>query len=330
MLASKKNTTASKKPEGAGLKTITSKKNTTASKKPEGAGLKTITSKKAMDKRLLALMIGLAGAGALGVRKALTTPQNYTKLTGDEDKPYHFYNVYRPGETLSENEWGYTSDGVNLKTNVRVTIQFQIKSKNTKSSSAMFRNEISLLRKIQGNNCSKYACIDGWGRVNGQYFIATKYIEGVDLNKFVREYKNLLTEEVFLKIGIQILDATTGLHDIGIAHMDIRPYNIIINPRTMDVNLIRFGTACNTFLCRGDGSVTFTPNHNKAMTKKTRMQLDYYALAITMVLFILTSGKIYGQKYMFVVNYFGVQVSDKILQFFQELAKLSNGHLQIV
>lgn len=71
----------------------------------------------------------------------------------------------------------------------------------------------------------------------GEY-IAMEYVATIPLHRaVVEESINLHTESQARKIMMQLLDAVEYLHGKGISHLNIRPENILITRRALDVKL---------------------------------------------------------------------------------------------
>ena len=75
-------------------------------------------------------------------------------------------------------------------------------------------------------------------------FIAMEYVEGETLAQKIKEDRLDLAQ--ILNIALQIADALTEAHALGIVHRDIKPANIIINRRD-HVKILDFGLAKRMF-----------------------------------------------------------------------------------
>lgn len=103
----------------------------------------------------------------------------------------------------------------------------------------------------------------------------------------VIEHKELQIEEsvnytplphnVLLKIMHNILKAVYNLHRLNIAHGDIKPENVLINPKTYDIQIIDFGASCAS-------------NDNKLLKCTTTGTIQYDSPEI--VKNILSGGKL--------------------------------------
>jgi uncharacterized protein (TIGR02996 family) len=78
------------------------------------------------------------------------------------------------------------------------------------------------------------------GEADGVHFLAMEYVEGTDLA--ARLASAPLEIDDILAIGTQTADALAEAHDRGIVHRDIKPGNIMVNPRGQ-VKVLDFGLA---------------------------------------------------------------------------------------
>lgn len=74
-------------------------------------------------------------------------------------------------------------------------------------------------------------------------YIAMDYIEGTGLDKFTHPDSLLSINEVF-KIGINVAEALDYAHRKNVVHRDIKPGNIMYNPKTDLLKVTDFGIAC--------------------------------------------------------------------------------------
>jgi len=78
------------------------------------------------------------------------------------------------------------------------------------------------------------------GQVAGTYFIATEYVDGDTLRDRLQRSPLSLPEAI--EIAIQIADALSAAHAVGIVHRDIKPENVMLR-RDGYVKVLDFGLA---------------------------------------------------------------------------------------
>jgi eukaryotic-like serine/threonine-protein kinase len=79
------------------------------------------------------------------------------------------------------------------------------------------------------------------GQVEDIYFIATEYIDGRTLRAELKEQGRFPVRDA-LKIALQIADALSTAHEVGILHRDIKPENVMVR-RDGIVKVLDFGLA---------------------------------------------------------------------------------------
>jgi serine/threonine protein kinase len=99
-----------------------------------------------------------------------------------------------------------------------------------------FKKEASISSQLNHKNIVK---ILSYGTFKDNYYIAYEYIEGITLDKYIKQ-KSLSISEIE-NISIQILEALYYAHSNNIIHRDIKPSNIMIAKGT--VKILDFGIA---------------------------------------------------------------------------------------
>jgi serine/threonine protein kinase len=199
---------------------------------------------------------------------------NSDNVTFFKNKEYPFSEVYMIGKKIGSGSFGAVYEGVNKITKGKVAIKMQ---KPGSSHDKMFKKEIEVLIKVS-DQCKRYVCIDGFGVRDGKYFIVMEYIQGTEL----RAFKQKIDTEQFLCIGNQLFDALDELHERGIAHMDLKPANIMID-KDFNVRLIDMGLSCFSKACSSGGSPYYMPGADEPeFSLKERKGMDFYSLAVSM------------------------------------------------
>lgn len=157
--------------------------------------------------------------------------------------------------------------------------------------------EINILKKIAKSGCRPdILCFH-------EYFIDCEqqtvnivtfaFTNAISLSEYIISYQKLKTfvsKTALLQIMYNIADALAYLTKIGIAHGDIKPDNILINPDTLDIQIIDFGLACSKH-CKPSGTLLFaSPEvlHDLFIAKRISLdelqQGDVFSLGIVFYL----------------------------------------------
>jgi serine/threonine protein kinase len=76
--------------------------------------------------------------------------------------------------------------------------------------------------------------VDSYGDIYGHPYIAMEYIEGSDLHKTIREFRNLPLAKRWNRVREVLTDIAKGLdhiHSHGLVHRDLKPSNILIDKK---------------------------------------------------------------------------------------------------
>ncbi len=131
-------------------------------------------------------------------------------------------------------------------------------------------------------------------------YILMKYIEGITLKDYIKNYKKKhgrpLPIDEIAKISRDVLSALHYMHSKGVIHRDIKPANVIIEKQTGKAILADFGLAKRLdesgSLTRS-GEMLGTPYYvspEQARGEETTPQSDIYSFGIT--LFEMATGKV--------------------------------------
>lgn len=80
------------------------------------------------------------------------------------------------------------------------------------------------------------------GEEGGYPYIAMELLEGEPLDAVLERYGNLSPDDV-LAIGLQLTEALSYAHGLGVVHRDIKPSNILLAPDGRGVKILDFGIA---------------------------------------------------------------------------------------
>lgn len=119
-------------------------------------------------------------------------------------------------------------------------------------------------------------------------FLVLEDIDGQSLSQFINSNKIELLD--FLKISINLVETIGQLHQNSIIHKDIKPQNIIINPKTAQVKITDFGIA--SLLSRENQTIKspnllegtlfyMSPEQTGRMNRSIDYRTDFYSLGVT-------------------------------------------------
>ena len=140
---------------------------------------------------------------------------------------------------IGEGMFGKVKLGVHILTQEKVAIKIfdKGKIKNEKEVEYIER-EISILRKLNHYNIIKLYNII---QTENFIFLIQEYVPNGELLHFLENPENMnLTENHICKIYQQIISGIEYLHEIGIAHRDLKLENILLN-RDKNIKIIDFG-----------------------------------------------------------------------------------------
>lgn len=133
--------------------------------------------------------------------------------------------------------------------------------------------------------CKKfYVCPEGMYEKDGKYYIITEYLDGFIPLRQSKELFSMKEKENILK---KIQKEIELLHQKNMTHNDIKPDNIMVNPKTKKVRIIDFGSAIiHSFFYRYRlADVGYTKKYTKLdphkyYFKNKFIENDLYALSL--------------------------------------------------
>lgn len=164
-----------------------------------------------------------------------------------------------------------------------------------------FRREALAASQLEHTHCVR---VYDFGRSDGCPYLIMDYVAGIDLQRVLR-VEGLLAAEDIASILLQVLDALTAAHALGIVHRDIKPANMLVTEsgqhgpgQRFTVKLTDFGIA-RLSPDRADCSVTSpgmvmgTPEYmspEQARAEDVDARSDLYALGV--VAFQMLTGDV--------------------------------------
>src|SRR4030095_13533189 len=99
-----------------------------------------------------------------------------------------------------------------------------------------FNNEFSILSELDIPGIKK---VISKGFHQGAPSITSRYFEGITLRDYFRHSEFILRDR--LMISAQIAQILGMIHQHNIIHRDMTSDNILVNPKTLEVNIVDFG-----------------------------------------------------------------------------------------
>ena len=145
---------------------------------------------------------------------------------------------YQLKDIIGEGMFGKVKLGIHLLTNEKVALKIFDKSKISSNKEKMYiQREISILKKVKHYNIIKLYNIV---QTEKHLFLVQEYASGHELLKYLESKENLSENEV-CKFYQQIISGIEYLHEIGIAHRDLKLENILLTNKFNDIKIIDFG-----------------------------------------------------------------------------------------
>jgi len=133
-----------------------------------------------------------------------------------------------------------------------------------------------------------------------QSYLVMEDTQSIDLWQYAETFEQKkLPAETVLTIAIQLADALSVIHHAQVIHKDLHPGNIVINPSTLNVQIIDFGLA--TLLSREQPTLAppenlegilayISPEQTGRMNRSLDYRTDFYTLGVT--LYLLLTGEL--------------------------------------
>jgi serine/threonine protein kinase len=180
------------------------------------------------------------------VQRAQAFDQNYAilALNGTVHNTGHTVTQigerYQLGELIGQGGMGEVYHGIDLRTEQPVAIK-HLRAGIVANPELLtrFRREAAALRELNHPNIVK---ILEMVEQDNTYYLVMEYIDGGDLGSLLKTREKLPVAEA-IKISLELADALSRAHHLGIIHRDIKPANVLIardgTPRLTDFGVAR-------------------------------------------------------------------------------------------
>jgi predicted ATPase/signal transduction histidine kinase/tRNA A-37 threonylcarbamoyl transferase component Bud32 len=166
---------------------------------------------------------------------------------------------------------------------------------------AQFRNQYTITKNLDLPGIVKPIALENYGN---SFALVMEDIGGISLSNYTANVGDRLSAgdrgnspnalslplNEFLPIAIQIVQTLEGLYTNRIIHKDIKPQNILINPKTKEINLIDF--SISSLLPKENQEITnpnvlegtlayISPEQTGRMNRGIDYRTDFYSLGVT-------------------------------------------------
>lgn len=210
---------------------------------------------------------------------------------------------YRPDDFIVTQRLGAGMFGVTFAVVNRVAGHTLVVKRLSKSQvkREQVTREVEVLKYLQPHCRQYFLCYIGYVEDTTNYYIITEFLgQYITLFDYIQGVSAQPITHENLKIIIRnLVNGLKELHRLQVAHRDIKPENIMINPKTLDIKYIDFGSACYGQLCYTSdilGSHLFVAPEVKFLRQPTfnldlLMKADIWSLGMTILELIM------GQPY---------------------------------
>jgi len=123
--------------------------------------------------------------------------------------------------------------------------------------------EFSRYKKLTHTNILKAYGLD---RIGDRFFMVMEFLEGIPLNKFIRNNPNGISLTEAQYIINHMAEALEHAHQNGVAHLDFKPANVLYDDDLNIAKVIDFGIARRIEEIDQDDTTRFDPGSLEALT----------------------------------------------------------------
>lgn len=187
---------------------------------------------------------------------------------------------YKVVRQIGEGGFGRTYEARHILLDEKACLKQNINL--TPEDAELLRNEAKLLWNV--HHYSLPAMHDFFKANDGSYILAMSFIEGKTLDKVIEKHVALHPEEVCW-ISQRLLNALYYLHGMGIVHGDVKPPNVIVQPKVHNAVLVDYGLS-SLMPTRISSAVGYTPVFAAPEIiagKPPISESDIYSLGLTII-----------------------------------------------
>lgn len=193
---------------------------------------------------------------------------------------HDFFSKYILGDEIGHGAFAHVFKCINKVTGETKAVKI--------STDKSVLNEGNILEKL--NHPAFPKVYDMYAQDN-KFYVVMDYLSGTSLYNYL--LKNTpLKENISLGILRRIVGALNYIHSLDVAHLDIKPENIMIDPATLQIQILDFGFArecassCNSF----NGSISYAAP--ELFFKKTFNACKADIWSVGVVFFTMLAGQL--------------------------------------
>lgn len=208
-------------------------------------------------------------------------PKNFTFNINDDnvgdnsEKLDHLIGPYYKIEKLGEGSFGMVFKVININ-----TLEYKV-IKKVISIEQSFR-ELEINRIIKEHCINYFSCFESYIKDDIYLYIIFEYLENyISLNeaingKYLYDLLGDVSDGILKKLFNNLCIGIKTLHKLDIAHLDIKPDNILINIFNKDkIKYIDFGLSCIKNQC--NSNLGFTKEYRDPLLWSSDIDIDLYS-----------------------------------------------------
>lgn len=200
----------------------------------------------------------------------------------------NFTNVAKIGS----GSFGEVFSAENKVTNDTVVVKVLPKDRIRRQA---IENEARILKHLK-SQCSPFILyyLDFFEDYN-DYYLVTEFLSGyITLENFILNSESI-NPFSFPSLANRLISGLIQIHRLNVVHNDIKPENIMINPKNLNIKYIDFGLSCYASECESF-NIAGTPHYiapellfkrTQPFTFALRKQSDIWSLGLTLVFMLL-------------------------------------------
>jgi len=194
------------------------------------------------------------------------------------------FKGYTSVQQIYQNQQHIVYDAIRIKDNLAVNIKVPTQTFATSRELSSLKREFNILSIIEGEGV---VCAVELLEDNHLVALITQKAVGISLKSYQKQYQvSLLTA---LNISLAICESLSVIHRQSICHRDLTPNNIIIDPQTLKLVILDFGSALefphtaraiiNPHFIEGSQAY-MSPEQTGRMNRGLDYRTDFYSLGV--------------------------------------------------